>query len=94
MRYDDRIEDVIGNIINNLAFTSGRRLNLKWIKGTDGHNVYIDGKMTRSNGVLPYPSYSSKELFVALKSYNKALEDVYKLRTWDNKFWIGRPDDE
>jgi len=92
--FDERIKDTIGSITNNLAFTTGQRVNLEWHQSTDGYNVYIDGKIDGRNGVLPYPSDSRRELLVGLRSYNKALEDVYKLRTWDNKFWIGRPDDD
>lgn len=92
--FDEQIKDTIGSITNNLAFTTGQRVNLEWHQSNDGHNVYMDGRIDGRNAVLPFPSHSRRELFVGLRSYNKALEDVYKLRKWDNKFWIKENDDE
>jgi len=78
--FDKRIKDTIGSITNNLAFTTGQRVNLEWHQSNNGHNVYMDGRIDGRNAVLPYPSDSRRELLVGLRSYNKALEDVYKLR--------------
>ena len=92
--YEERIKDMIAKIINNLAFTTGRRIYLEWHKSNDGHNVYFNGEVGSHNGVLPYHVPSHKELFVGLQYYNKALEHVYKLRTLDNKLAIGENNDE
>ena len=54
--FDEQIKDTIGSITNNLAFTTGQRVNLEWHQSNDGHNVYMDGRIDGRNAVLPFPS--------------------------------------
>lgn len=92
--YEERIKDTVAEIMNNLAFTTGRRIYLEWHNDANGHNVYFNGEVGQNNVVLPYHAPTHRECFVGLQTYNKALEHVYKLRTWDNKLAIKENDDE
>jgi len=92
--YEERIKNMVAEIMNNLAFTTGRRIYLEWHNDANGHNVYFNGEVGQNNVVLPYHAPTHRECFVGLQTYNKALEHVYKLRTWDNKLAIKENDDE
>lgn len=83
--YEERIKDTIAKIMDNLAITTGRQIHLNWHNNgeNNGHNVYFNGEVGSNNVVLPYHVPTHRELFVGLQSYNKALEHVYKLRTWE-----------
>tara|TARA_Y100000996_G_scaffold85987_1_gene59784 strand:- start:5915 stop:6280 length:366 start_codon:yes stop_codon:yes gene_type:complete len=86
---NNQIQGAIWAIQDNLNSTTGRRLWLQWepLK-TDGFNVYVGEKTDKHHGLLPESLPTRFEFLTSLKAYNKALTDMYKLRTIDNKYWI------
>ena len=90
---NNQIQGAIWAIEENLARTTGRRLELQWYpQTTDGFNVYVGEKTDKHNGLLPESLPTRFEFLTSLKAYNKALMDMYKLRTIDNKYWIEEDD--
>lgn len=86
---NNQIQGAIWAIQDNLNSTTGRRLELQWYpQTTDGFNVYVGEKTNKHHGLLPQSLSTREEFLTSLKAYNKALTDMYKLRTIDNKYWI------
>ena len=82
---NNQIQGVIWGIQENLTSSTGRRLEFQWYpQTTNGFNVYVGEKTKKHHGLLPQSLSTREEFLTSLKAYNKALTDMYKLRT---KYW-------
>ncbi len=87
---DNALRDKVGNIMNNIAFTTGEKVHLEWQHSTDGYNLYLNGMVSRENAILPFNLETKKELYMHLTTYSNALVYVYAKRRMDNKYSISQ----
>jgi hypothetical protein len=81
---EERIKSLIGIITENLFLATERSINLEWHQN-NGHNLYIDGKISPEYALLPLNAANKKELLQSLQAYNRG---VINVRDWSKDFWI------
>jgi hypothetical protein len=81
---EERIKSIIETIRANLLLATERSINLEWHQN-NGHNVYIDGKISPEYALLPLNAATKKELLQSLQAYNSG---VIHVRDWSKDFWM------